>query len=267
MLSSLSHTHCTDALCLHTLRLLAFCMQKSSPVSQPLFPCHSQTKLLSQSRPTITALMTKIMGNGPSGQKHLQWFWTPDGWEPLFKCPSLLLKWEQSCQLAFLASDRATVESVPFVHWVTVFPQYSLGGEFHFYFCRVRWEWGNETQIIRCLRGSECVFLCMCVLLFVGCNNEWPQCPEIAISTRQCVARSLWEGWSDLCASHKEKERGEFKGVGSRWKDTMSLCDPEIKRGKGNSRFEIRDVEMLSTTQIRLHYFSYSWNTQTWKES
>ncbi len=129
-------------------------------------------------------------------------------------------------------------KKVSFVHWVIVFPQCSLGGEFHFYSCLVWREWGNTTQIIRSVFTSVC-FLCMCVLLFVGCNNEWPQCPEIAISKRQCVARSLWEGWSDLCTSHKEKERGEFNGVGSRWKDKMSLCDPEIKGGKGNSRFEM----------------------------
>lgn len=168
LLCSLSHTHCTDALCPHMLRSLAFCMQKSSPVSQPLFPCHSQTKLFSQSRPTITALMTQIMGKGPSGQKHLQWFWTPDGWEPLFKCPSLLLKREQSCRLAFLATDRgrwATVESVAFVQWVTAFPQCSLGGEFHFYSCHVRREWGNTTQIIRSVftRIRVCVLFCECV--------------------------------------------------------------------------------------------------------
>lgn len=168
MLSWLSHTHCTDALCPHMLRSLAFCIQKSSPVSQPLFPCHSQTKLLSQSRPTITALMTQIMGKGPLGQKHLQWFWTPEGWEPLFKCPSLLLKRQQSCRLAFLATDRghwATVESVPFVHWVTVFPQCSLGGEFYFYSCHVRWEWGNTTQIIRSVftRFRVCVRVCFCL--------------------------------------------------------------------------------------------------------
>lgn len=109
---------------------------------------------------------------------------------------------------------------------------------------------------------SLCVYevqsVCTCVFLFVGCKNEWPQCPEIAISTSQCVARSQWEGWSDLCMSHKEKERGELKGVGSRWKDKMSLCDPEIKRGKRKSRFKIRDFEMLPTTQILLHYFRYS---------
>lgn len=117
---------------------------------------------------------------------------------------------------------------------------------------------------------SLCVYevqsVCTCVFLFVGCNNEWLQCPEIASNMRQCAARSQWEGWSDLCMSHKEKERGELKGVGSRWKDKMSLCDPEIKRGKRKSRFEIRDVEMLPTTQILLHYFRYYWNIQTEKE-
>ncbi len=205
-------------------------------------------------------------GKGPPrARKHLQWFWTPDGWEPLFKCPSLLLKREQSCRLAFLATDRATVEKVSFVHWVIVFPQCSLGGEFHFYSCLVWREWGNTTQSFAlCLR--VCVF-CACVCCcFVGCNNEWPQCPEIAISTRQCVARSLWEGVGATCVRViKRKKEERFNGVGSRWKDKMSLCDPEIKGGKGNSRFEIRDVKMLSTTRIRLHYFSCSWNTQTWK--
>lgn len=67
---------------------------------------------------------------------------------------------------------------------------------------------------------SLCVYevQSVCMFLFVGCNNEWHQCPEIASNMRQCAARSQWEGWSDLCTSHKEKERGELKGVGSRSK-------------------------------------------------
>lgn len=93
---------------IHTLSFYALCAAYPCACHSLnlCFPCHWQTKLLLQSRPTNTTVKKQIMGNSLSGQKHPQSIWTWERWETLLKMPLVCSMWMTVEWLVMMAGRR-----------------------------------------------------------------------------------------------------------------------------------------------------------------